>query len=74
MLALAITPERDHPLCVRPLDGKPSDNEHRSAAVHEVTTQMREQLPEEHDQRRAACDRGEDSKATRKIYHDAAIC
>src|SRR5947199_4228311 len=51
MLALATTHEGAVPIFLRPLNGNSSDKEHLSAAVKEVITQLREQLPEEQEQR-----------------------
>src|SRR5207248_3518564 len=58
MLALATTHDGDIPLFLRPLDGNSSDKEHLSAAVKEVMTQLREQLPEEQEERIAIFDSG----------------
>jgi transposase len=51
MLALATTHDGDVPIFLRPLDGNSSDKEQLSAAVKEVMTQLREQVPDEHEQR-----------------------
>jgi transposase len=61
------------PLFLRPLDGNSSDKEYLSAAVKEVMTQLREQVPEEHEQRIAVFDSGGYSEANRKSYNDATI-
>ncbi|HEY6409063.1 MAG TPA: IS1634 family transposase, partial [Ktedonobacteraceae bacterium] len=47
--------------------------EHLSAAVKEVMTQLREYLPEEHEQRIAVFDSGGYSEANMKSYNDAKI-
>ena len=73
MLALATTHDGDVPLFLRPLDGNSSDKEHLSAAVKAVMTQLREQVPEEHEQRIAAFDSGGYSEANMKSYNDAKI-
>jgi transposase len=73
MLALATTHDGDVPLFLRPLDGNSSDKEHLSAAVKEVMTQLREQVPEEHEQRIAVFDSGGYSEANMKSYNDANI-
>jgi transposase len=73
MLALATTHDGDVPLFLRPLDGNSSDKEHLSAAVKEVMTQLREQLPEEHEQRIAVFDSGGYSEANMKSYNEANI-
>ncbi len=73
MLALATTHDGDVPLFLRPLDGNSSDKEHLSAAVKEVMTQLREHLPEEHEQRIAVFDSGGYSEANMKSYNDANI-
>src|SRR5437588_6754920 len=74
MLALATTHDGDVPVFLRPLDGNSSDKEHLSAAVKEVMTQLREQLPEEQEQRIAVFDSGGYSEANMKSYNDAHIC
>ena len=74
MLALATTHDGDVPTFLRPLDGNSSDKEHLSAAVKEVMTQLREQLPEEQEQRIAVFDSGGYSEANMKSYNDAHIC
>jgi len=74
MLALATTHDGDVPLFLRPLDGNSSDKEHLSAAVKEVMTQLRAQLPEEQEQRIAVFDSGGYSEANMKSYNDAKIC
>jgi transposase len=73
MCALATTHDGDIPLFLRPLDGNSSDKEHLSAAVKEVMTQLRDQLPEEHEQRIAIFDSGGYSEANMKSYNDANI-
>src|SRR5205823_9117790 len=73
MLALATTHDGDIPLFLRPLDGNSSDKEHLSAAVKEVMTQLREQLPEEQEERIAIFDSGGYSEANMKSYNDARI-
>jgi transposase len=73
MLALATTHEGDVPLFLRPLDGNSSDKEHLSAAVREVMTQLRAQVPEEQEQRIAVFDSGGYSEANMKSYNDANI-
>jgi transposase len=73
MLALASTHDGDIPIFLRPLDGNSSDKEHLSAAVKEVMTQLREHLPEEHEQRIAVFDSGGYSEANMKSYNDAKI-
>jgi transposase len=74
MCALATTHEGDIPIFLRPLDGNSSDKEHLSAAVKAVMTQLREQLPEEQEQRIAVFDSGGYSQANMKSYNDANIC
>src|SRR5438105_1053540 len=66
MLALATTHDGDVPLFLRPLGGNSSDKQQLSAAVKEVMTQLREQVPEEHEQRIAVFDSGAYSEANRK--------
>src|SRR5713226_6044157 len=73
MLALATTHDGDMPLFLRPLDGNSSDKEHLSAAVKEVMSQLREQAPEEHEQRIAVFDSGGYSQANMKSYNEAKI-
>ena len=73
MLALATTHDGDVPVFLRPLDGNSSDKEHLSAAVKEVMTQLREQLPEEQEQRIAIFDSGGYSEANMKSYNEAKI-
>jgi len=73
MLALASTHDGDIPSFLRPLNGNSSDKEHLSAAVKEVMTQLREQLPEEQEQRLAVFDSGGYSEANMKSYNDAKI-
>jgi transposase len=73
MLALATTHDGDVPIFLRPLDGNSSDKEHLSAAVKVVMTQLREQLPEEQEQRIAIFDSGGYSEANMKSYNEAKI-
>src|SRR5260370_7018090 len=73
MLALATTHDGDVPLFLRPLDGNSSDKDHLSAAVKEVMTQLRDQLPEEQEQRIAVFDSGGYSEANMKSYTEANI-
>src|SRR5438874_2960997 len=73
MLALATTHDGDVPLFLRPLDGNSSDKEHLSAAVKEVMTQLRDQLPEEQEQRIAVFDSGGYSEANMKSYNEAKV-
>jgi len=73
MLALATTHEGDVPIFLRPLDGNSADKEHLSAAVKAVMTQLREQSPEEQEQRIAIFDSGGYSQANMKSYNDAKI-
>jgi transposase len=73
MLALATTHEGDVPIFLRPLDGNSSDKEYLSAAVKEVMRQLREQVPEEHEQRIAVFDSGGYSQANMKSYNEANI-
>ncbi len=73
MLALATTHDGDVPLFLRPLDGNSSDKEHLSAAVKEVMRQLREQVPDEQEQRIAVFDSGGYSEANMKSYNDAKI-
>src|SRR5881409_2688121 len=70
---LSTTHDGDIPIFLRPLNGNSSDKEHLSAAVQEVMTQMREHLPEEHEQRIAVFDSGGYSQANMKSYNDAKI-
>src|SRR5947207_2898890 len=74
MLALATTHEGDVPVFLRPLDGNSSDKEHLSAAVKAVMSQLRAQVPEEHEQRIAVFDSGGYSEANMKSYNEATIC
>ena len=74
MCALATTHDGDVPIFLRPLDGNSSDKEHLSAAVKEVMTQLREQLPTEQEERIAIFDSGGYSQANMKSYNDAKIC
>jgi transposase len=73
MLALATTHDGDVPIFLRPLDGNSADKEHLSAAVKEVMRQLRDQLPEEQEQRIAVFDSGGYSQANMKSYNDANI-
>jgi transposase len=73
MLALATTHDGDLPIFLRPLDGNSSDKEHLSAAVKAVMTQLREQVPEEQEQRIAVFDSGGYSEANMTSYNDAKI-
>src|SRR5436305_5901216 len=73
MLALATTHDGDVPIFLKPLDGNSSDKEDLSAAVKAVMTQLRDQLPEEQEQRIAAFDSGGYSQANMKSYNDANI-
>jgi transposase len=73
MLALATTHDGDVPIFLRPLDGNSSDKEHLSAAVKEVMTQLREQLPQEQEQRIVVFDSGGYSEANMKSYNQAKI-
>jgi transposase len=73
MLALATTHDGDVPIFLRPLDGNSSDKKHLSAVVKEVMKQLREQLPEEHEQRIAVFDSGGYSEANMKSYNEANI-
>src|SRR5437588_7832408 len=73
MLALATTHDGDVPIFLRPLNGNSSDKEQLSAAVKEVMTQLREQVPEEHEQRIAIFDSGGYSQANMKSYNEAKI-
>jgi transposase len=73
MLALATTHDGDIPIFLRPLDGNSSDKEHLRAAVKEVMAQLREHLPEEHEQRLAVFDSGGYSEANMKSYNEANI-
>jgi transposase len=73
MLALATTHDGDVPIFLRPLDGNSSDKEHLSAAVKDVMTQLREQLPQEQEQRIVVFDSGGYSEANMKSYNEAKI-
>src|SRR5947209_502937 len=73
MLALATTHDGDVPIFLRPLDGNSSDKAHLSAAVKEVMRQLREQLPQEQEQRIAVFDSGGYSEANMKSYNDPKI-
>jgi transposase len=73
MLALATTHDGDVPIFLRPLDGNSSDKEHLSAAVKDVMTQLREQLPEAQEQQIVIFDSGGYSEANVKSYNDAKM-
>ena len=73
MQALATTHEGDVPIFLRALDGNSSDKEHLSAAVKEVMTQLREQLPDAQEQQIVIFDSGGYSEANVKSYNDAKI-
>ncbi len=73
MSALATTHDGDVPIFLKPLDGNSADQEHLSAAVKAVMTQLREQLPEEQEQCIAIFDSGGYSQANMKSYNDAKI-
>jgi transposase len=73
MLALATTHEGDVPIFLRPLDGNSSDKKQLSAVVKEVMGQLRDQLPEEQEQRIAVFDSGGYSQANMKSYNEANI-
>ena len=73
MEALATTHDGDVPIFLRPLDGNSSDKEHLSAAVKEVMTQLREQLPDAQEQQIVIFDSGGYSEANVKSYNDAKI-
>ena len=73
MLALVTTHDGDVPVFLRPLDGNSSDKEHLSAAVKEVMTQLRAQMPDEQEQRIAVFDSGGYSEANMKSYNEASI-
>src|SRR5436853_4655458 len=73
MLALATTHDGDVPVFLRPLNGNSSDKEHLSAAVKEVMTQLREQVPEEQEQRIGVFDSGGYSEANMKSYNEAKL-
>ena len=73
MCALATTHDGDIPIFLRPLNGNSSDKEHLSAAVKEVMTQLRQQLPEEQEERMVIFDSGGYSQANMKSYNDAKI-
>jgi transposase len=73
MLALATTHDGDVPVFLRPLDGNSSDKEHLSAVVKQVMTQLREQLPQEQEQRIAVFDSGGYSAANMKSYNEANL-
>ncbi len=73
MEALATTHDGDVPIFLRALDGNSSDKEHLSAAVREVMTQLREQLPDAQEQQIVIFDSGGYSEANVKSYNDAKI-
>src|SRR2546426_3516897 len=73
MLALATTHDGDVPIFLRPLDGNSPDKEYLSAAVKEVMMQLREQVPEEQEQRIAIFDSGGYSQANMKSYNEAKL-
>jgi transposase len=73
MLALATTHDGDIPIFLKPLDGNSSDKEYLSAAVKAVMTHLREQVPEEQEQRIAVFDSGGYSEANMKSYNEANI-
>jgi transposase len=73
MLGLATTHDSDIPIFLRPLDGNSSDKESISAIVTNVMTQLRETLPEEHEERLAVFDSGGYSEANMKRYNEAKI-
>src|SRR5205085_2158268 len=73
MLALATTHDGDVPIFLRPLDGNSSDKEHLSAVVKAVMKQLREQVPEAHEQPIAVFDSGGYSEANMKSYNEAKI-
>jgi transposase len=74
MLVLATTHDGDIPIASRDhCTAIAETKEHLSAAVQEVMTQLREHLPEEHEQRIAVFDSGGYSQANMKSYHDANI-
>jgi len=60
--------------CLRPLDGNSSDQEHLRATVNEVMTQLREQVPEELEQRIVVFDSGGYSQANMKSCNDVTRC
>jgi transposase len=73
MLALVTTHDGDVPIFLRPLDGNSPDKEYLSATVKEVMRQLREQVPEEHEQRIAIFDSGGYSQANMKSYNEANL-
>src|SRR5260221_8649915 len=73
MLALVTTHDGDVPLFLRPLDGNSSDKEHLSAAVKEVMTQLRAQVPDEQEQRIAVFDSGGENEAKMKNHNEASL-
>jgi transposase len=73
MLALATTHDGDVPIFLSPLDGNSSDKESLSATVKAVMKQLREQLPEEQEQRIVVFDSGGYSEANMKSYNKAKI-
>jgi transposase len=73
MLALATTHDGDIPVFLRPLNGNSSEKEQLSAAVKAVMAQLREEIPQEQEQRIAIFDSGAYSEATMKSYNEANI-
>ena len=73
MLALVTTHDGDVPIFLRPLDGNSSDKVSLSATVKEVMTQLREQLPQEQEERIVIFDSGGYSEANMKSYNEAKI-
>jgi len=73
MLALATTHDGDVPIFLKPLDGNSSDKADLSAAVKAVMTQLREQVPEEQEQRIGVFDSGGYSEANMKSYNEAKL-
>src|SRR6266699_1753885 len=73
MLALVTTHDGDVPIFLKPLNGNSSDKEYLSAAVKAVMTQLREQVPEEQEQRIAVFDSGGYSEANMKSYNEAKL-
>src|SRR5258708_4306161 len=73
MLGVVTTHDGDIPVFLRPLDGNSSDKESISAIVTAVMTQLRETLPEEHEERLAVFDSGGYSEGNRKRYNEAKI-
>lgn len=72
MLALATTEDGAVPVFLRPLDGKRSEKQHRSAAVQEGMTPLRAPVPEERERRMAVVERGRYSQATMKSSNEAS--